>query len=116
MLIERADALGAAGHAASAPKGYYYNAWREETRAWMHLCGPRIEYLMAKICSVDLSPRTFGVGQVVQTRVGNVEATLWRDTQNRPPGFPVFSEIAATAFLAEVITTAITEFSEAALK
>ena len=116
MLIERADALvGAAGHVASAPKGYY-NAWREETRAWMHLCGLRIEYLMAKICSVDLSPRTFGVGQVVQTRVGNVEATLSRDTQNRPPGFPIFSEIAATAFLAEVITTAITEFSEAVLK
>ncbi|MBT6542847.1 MAG: hypothetical protein HOL77_01960 [Rhodobacteraceae bacterium] len=114
VVIVGADALRAVWHAASAPKGY--NAWREETWAWLHLSGPRLEDLMAKICPVDLSTRAFGEGQIAQTRVGYVEAILWRDTHGGQPGFSVFFDIAATAFFANAITTAMTEFREAALK
>ena len=110
VVIKDADDLRATWQAASAPKGY--NAWREETWAWMHLSGPRLDDLMAKICPVDLSSAAFPEGTIAQTRVGYVEAITWRHTYEGRPGFAVFFDIAATAFFANAVATAAREFSE----
>ena len=109
LVIEGADTLRAAWQAAPAPKGY--DAWREETWAWMHLSGPHLDDLMAKICPVDLSVRAFTDGQIAQTRVGYVEAITWRDTRDGAPGFSVLFDIAATAFFANAVATAAQEFA-----
>ncbi|WP_421700964.1 hypothetical protein [Aliiroseovarius sp.] len=109
LVIENADGLRAAWQGAGGVKGY--DAWREETWAWMHLSGPRLDDLMAKICPVDLSPRAFADGQIAQTRVGYVEAVTWRDTRDGAAGFSVLFDIAATAFFANAVATAAQEFA-----
>lgn len=108
-VIDGADDLRTAWESAPAPKGY--NAWRDETWAWMHLSGSSLDDLMAKICPVDLSPRAFGEGEIAQTRVGYVEAITWRDTRDGQPGFSVLFDVAATAFFADAVATAAQEFA-----
>ncbi len=110
VVVEAADDLRAKWHAAPSPKGY--NAWREETWAWMHLSGQHLGDVLAKICPVDLSPAAFKDNQIAQTRVGYLEAIIWRHTHEGREGFSVFFDIAATAFFANAVTTAAREFSE----
>ncbi|NOD93777.1 hypothetical protein GS636_13380 [Ruegeria sp. HKCCD4884] len=113
VVIEGADDLRAAWQAADAPKGY--DAWREETWAWMHLSGPRLDDLMAKICPVDLRANTFTEGQIAQTRVGYTEAVVWRAHHKGLDGFCVLFDISATAFFAQAIETAAQEFKKEAV-
>ena len=93
--------------AANAPKGYY--CWREGTWAMMHLSGPSLFDLMAKICPVDLSIDAFPVGQIAQTRVGYVEAITWRNDRDGM-GFDILFDIAATAFFANAVASAEFQF------
>lgn len=108
VVLSPAPDLRARWESAAVPKGYY--SWREETWAMMHLSGPRLFDLMAKICPVNLSASAFGLGEIAQTRVGYVEAITWRDDREGP-GFSVLFDISATAFFAEAIATAAAEFA-----
>ncbi|WP_298849179.1 hypothetical protein [uncultured Ruegeria sp.] len=94
--------------AAAAPKGYY--SWREEAWGIMRLTGPRLFDLMAKISPVDLSPSAFPAGRIAQTRVGYVEAIIWRNDRE-VIGFDVLFDVAATAFFATAVATASAEFN-----
>ncbi|MEX0302403.1 MAG: hypothetical protein AB3N24_08275 [Leisingera sp.] len=107
VVLNHPDDLRARWNAAPAPKGYY--SWRQETWAMMHLSGPHLFDLMAKICPVNLNEGAFGQGEIAQTRVGYVEATTWRDDRSGP-GFSVLFDIAATAFFANAVATAAGEF------
>lgn len=107
VVLNPAPDLHARWEEAAAPKGYY--SWREETWAMMHLSGPRLFDLMAKICPVNLNPDAFIPGEIAQTRVGYVEAITWRDDRDGP-GFSVLFDISATAFFANAIATAAHEF------
>lgn len=107
VVLNHPGDLRAAWEAAEAPKGYY--SWREETWAMMHLSGPHLFDLMAKICPVNLGEGAFAQGEIAQTRVGYVEAVTWRDDRNGP-GFSVLLDISATAFFANAVATAAGEF------
>lgn len=107
VVLNHADDLRTRWDAAAAPKGYY--SWREETWAMMHLSGPHLFDLMAKICPLNLAEGAFAQGEIAQTRVGYVEAITWRDDRGTP-GFSVLFDISATAFFANAVTTAAGEF------
>lgn len=108
VVLNAADDLYTRWEAASAPKGYY--SWREETWAMMHLTGPYLIDLMSKICPIDLSDSAFTVGQIAQTRVGYVEAIIWRNDRDGM-GFDILFDIAATAFFANAVAIASAEFN-----
>lgn len=100
-----------AWNAAQAPKGY--DAWREETWAWMHLSGPGVFDIMSKICPVDMRDGVFRPGQVAQTRVGYVDAITLRTDRFDTAGFDVFFDVSVTAFFVNAVTTAAAEFESA---
>jgi sarcosine oxidase, subunit gamma len=93
--------------AAPYPKGYY--GWREETWAMMHLSGNFVLDLMSKISPVDLGPERFTHGMIAQTRVGYLDAIVWRDDRENI-GFSVMFDIASTAFFANAVSVAAEEF------
>ncbi len=107
VVLDAPADLYARWQVAATPKGYY--SWREETWAMMHLTGPRLFDLLAKICPVDLSPGAFPVGKIAQTRVGYVEAITWRNDR-KGVGFDVLFDVAATAFFANAVAIASAEF------
>jgi sarcosine oxidase subunit gamma len=87
----------AAWHAAAAPKGY--SSWREEGWAWMRLSGPRLAEAMSRLCAIDLRPRKFGADEIAQTRVGHIEAVMFRS----PAGFDILFDITASAYFARAV-------------
>lgn len=100
-----------AWNVAEAPKGF--DAWRDETWAWMHLSGPLVFDIMSKICPVDMRDGVFQSGQIAQTRVGYVEAITLRTDRFKIAGFDMFFDVSATAFFVDAVTIAAAEFESA---
>jgi sarcosine oxidase subunit gamma len=95
-----ADALAelkSAWHRDTGPKGYL--SWREEGWAWMRLSGPDLEERMRRLCALDLRRAYFGSDEIAQTRVGHVEAVLFRSGD----AFDVLFDITASAFFARTV-------------
>ena len=94
---ELAD-LVAAWHTETGPRGY--QSWREEGWAWMHLSGPQVAAAMARLCAIDLRPARFAGNEIAQTRVGGIEAALFRSGT----GFDLLFDITISAYFARVVT------------
>ncbi|MDX8495130.1 hypothetical protein RFN29_26575 [Mesorhizobium sp. VK22B] len=86
-----------AWQADAAPKGY--SSWREEGWAWMRLSGPRLTEAMSRLCALDLRAGKFGVGDIAQTRVGHIEAVMFRSSR----GFDILFDITASAYFARTV-------------
>lgn len=87
-----------------------YNAWRDEGWAWIHLSGPKVFELMAKICPIDVREAALPKGRLAQTRVGYIEAIVLRRDRGDQPGFDVLFDIAAQAFFMRAVEVAAAEF------
>jgi sarcosine oxidase subunit gamma len=94
----------------TGPRGFA--SWREEGWAWMRLSGPALGEVMARLCAVDLRPTKFGETEIAQTRVGHIEAVIFR----AQGGFDVLFDVTMVAYFARVVTAAAThrELSEEA--
>lgn len=89
--------LETAWHADAASKGY--SSWREEGWAWMRLSGPGLDEGMSRLCALDLRHSHFGADEIAQTRVGHVEAVLFRSGG----AFDVLFDITVSAFFARTV-------------
>jgi len=76
-----------------------YDAWRDESWAWFHLCGSGLTTLMAMTCPVDLQPHGFGLHAIVQTRVAQMDCIVVRSDRTGLPGFDLFFDVASSAFM-----------------
>jgi sarcosine oxidase, subunit gamma len=94
---ELADLL-AAWHTEAGPRGY--ESWRDEGWAWMRLSGPQVATAMAQLCAIDLRPERFADNEIAQTRVGGIEAVLFRSGA----GFDLLFDITMSAHFARVVT------------
>jgi len=91
------EPLRTAWSAASGARGY--SSWREEGWAWMRLGGMGAGDAMARLCAIDLRDARFGSDEIAQTRVGHLEAVLFRS----PGGFDILFDITASAFFARTV-------------
>ena len=76
---------------ASGPKGW--SSWREEGWAWLHLSGPALPGVLARLCAVDLAPERFGADAIAQTRFAHLDAVVIR----RDASAEVLFDITASA-------------------
>jgi sarcosine oxidase subunit gamma len=53
-----------------------------DARAVFRVSGPASREVMAKLCPVDLAPGSFGPGQIRRTRLAQVPAALWMDSDD----------------------------------
>lgn len=89
-----------------------YSSWREEGWAWLRLSGACLPQAMGRLCALDLRPARFGAGEIAQTRIGSIEAVLFRSQDT----FDVLFDITVSAFFARQVAAAArhcaeTEFS-----
>jgi sarcosine oxidase subunit gamma len=84
----------------SGAKGY--SSWREEGWAWLRLSGAQAESAMQELCALDLRADKFSVDDIAQTRVGNIEAVMFR----HGTGFDVLFDVTASAYFARTVTAA----------
>jgi len=105
VVLSRPDATSGAPEAlrtawradAASPRGH--DAWRDEVWAWFHLCGDGLADLMAMTCPVDLRPDVFATGDIVQSRVAQLDCVVARSDRAGTPGFDLFFDIASSAFV-----------------
>lgn len=76
-----------------------WSSWREEGWAWFRLDGPALPEAMARLCALDLRPEAFGNTAIAQTRVGGIEAVLFRTG----PAFDILFDITLTATMARIL-------------
>jgi len=96
-------ALRAQWDAAVGPKGW--SSWREEGWAWLHLSGPALPGVLARLCAVDLRPHRFAPDAIAQTRFAHLDAVVIR----RESDAEVLFDITATAAcLRDIRAAAIT--------
>jgi sarcosine oxidase subunit gamma len=84
----------------SGAKGY--SSWREEGWAWVRLSGPGAASAMTELCALDLRAEKFSVDDIAQTRVGHIDAVMFR----RGTGFDVLFDITASAYFARTVAAA----------
>lgn len=90
----------------SGPKGY--SSWREEGWAWLRLSGSGLPKAMSRLCALDLRPGRFGAEDIAQTRVGHIEAVLFRSAD----AFDVLFDITASASFARQVAAVARHCSE----
>lgn len=98
--------LKSAWHGDAGPKGY--SSWRDEGWAWMRLSGPGLDQGMSRLCALDLRHSHFGAGEIAQTRVGHVEAVLFRSGD----AFDVLFDVTASAFFARTVAAVTKHYTQ----
>lgn len=102
-------ALRTRWEAAAGPKGW--SSWREEGWAWLHLAGPTLAGVLARLCTLDLRPGRFAVDAIAQTRVAGLDAVLIR----RGDGAEILFDITATAAVLRDVAQAARDAAERGL-
>lgn len=94
-----------AGHCASVTD-------QSDAYVIVRLAGPKVREALAKLVPVDLHPRAFRVGDVVQTVCSYVSVTLWRreDDVQGDPAFEIWAGRSFAASLHEAISHGAAEF------
>lgn len=87
-----------------------YSSWREDGWAWMHLSGPYLREVMAKLCAVDLREGRFEPNEISQTRIAHLEAVIFCSQAEGVAGFNILFDITASAYFARAVHSAAREF------
>ena len=77
-------------------------------RTTLALTGPAVRDVLAGGCAIDLDPRTFGIGDCVQTELAHAPVILLR----RDPGFWVLVRASFAAHLADWLLDASVEYTD----
>jgi sarcosine oxidase subunit gamma len=100
---EAVDAMRAAWEA----NGQGHSSWREETWASLRLTGKATWDVAARLTAVDLRPKAFTSGAILQTRFAHLDAVLLRAGPAPDAGLDILFDIAATAQVVHDIASAI---------
>lgn len=80
----------------NGPKGF--DAWREETWAWLSISGPGALAALPLLTAADTRAAVFGPGAVLQTRAMHMDALLFRSDWRGAPSFDLLFDVASAAF------------------
>nr|WP_218862509.1 sarcosine oxidase subunit gamma family protein [Actinopolyspora biskrensis] len=79
-------------------------------RTTLRLAGPAAREVLEKVCSLDLHPRAFSVGDCAQTLLGRTVAVLWQVGPD--PEYRVLVRCSFAEYLADLLLDAMAEFLE----
>ena len=84
VLVPHADAPGAADTLARALQGtHHLVAEVSDARAVFLVEGPGVREVIAKLCPVDMAPGAFGPGELRRTRLAQIAAAFWMESETR---------------------------------
>ncbi len=101
-----ADVFGAA----IEPGRRVYALPRQDSHAWLFLCGASAAEMMSYICAVDLSAGHFANFNVAQTSVAKLNGIVIRHDLNEVPGFHLLCDQPSVAYWWEVLLDAMGAF------
>lgn len=93
---------------ACGPKGF--DAWREETWAWLSVSGPGALAALPLLTAADTRAAAFGPGAVLQTRAMNMDAVLFRSDWRGGPSFDLLFDMASAAFARDLLCDVLPGF------
>jgi sarcosine oxidase subunit gamma len=92
--------------------GLCFQVPRRDSHAWLHLSGPQVPALFAKICGVDLRPKAFADLAIAQTSVARLSAIVIRDDRGgSTPQFHLLADSASAIYLWDSLVDAMAEFA-----
>lgn len=91
--------------------GMCFRLPRRDSHAWLHLSGPQAAAMFAKICGVDLRPKSFADLAIAQTSVARLSAIVIRDDRGGIPCFHLLADSASAIYLWESLEDAMAEFA-----
>ena len=83
---------------------------RRDSHLWYRVLGDRGAEMMAKLCAVDLRPRSFPDLSIAQTSVARTGAIVIRDDIGPCPALHLLSDSASAAYLWRCLIDAMTEY------
>jgi sarcosine oxidase subunit gamma len=89
--------------------GIGYPLPRADSHSWLYLEGSCVDWMMAKICAVDLRDGKFSPGEVAQTIVAQLGAVFIRQPGG-PTGLHLLTDFASADYLWDVLEDAAAEF------
>ncbi len=84
VFTDREAAPALAGSLAEALAGQHHLALDvSDARAVFLVEGPGVREVIAKLCPVDMAPGVFGPGELRRTRLAQVAAAFWMESETR---------------------------------
>lgn len=107
-LLDRVEAAWSIESAVGA-----YPVPRPDTNVWFAVTGEHAAAMMAKLCGVDLRPKSFADGAVAQTSVARMSAIVIRRDLGRTLAYDLIADSASAAYMWGCVTDAMAEFGGA---
>ena len=87
-----------------------YPVPRQHTNCWYGVSGEHAAGMFAKLCGVDLRPKTFGNHVIAQTSIAKLVGIIVRDDLGAVPNYHLLSDSASAAYLWACLLDAAEEF------
>lgn len=109
-LDGRGDAIAGLDSAWSYDAGGVWPVPRREASFWFLVTGKSAAAMFAKICGVDLRPKSFADLAIAQTSVARTNAIVIRGDLGETPAFNVLGDSASASFMWTSLLDAMAEF------
>jgi sarcosine oxidase subunit gamma len=83
---------------------------RQDSHAWLQLCGLHVAEVMAKLCGVDLRPQAFAPGSVAQTSAARINVIVINLGSEELPAFQILCDRASLEYFKGAVLDAMGEF------
>ena len=88
-----------------------YPAPRRDSHFWFMITGKRVASMFAKICAVDLRPKSFPDLTVAQTSIAKSHAIVIRDDRGETPAFHLLGDSASAGYMWDCLLDAMAEWN-----
>ncbi len=106
--VDRLDAA-----CARETPGGCYTMPRADSHAWFRIAGRDGARMLAKLCGVDLRPRSFNDLEIAQTIVARLSAIVVRDDIGATLAYHLLADSASALYLWDCVVEAMAEFDGA---
>ncbi len=87
-----------------------YTMPRADSHAWFRIAGGDAARMLAKLCGVDLRPRSFDDLEIAQTIVARLSAIVVRDDIGETLAYHLLADSASALYLWDCVVEAMAEF------
>lgn len=83
---------------------------RQDSHAWLQLCGRHVGAVMAKLCGVDLRAKAFPPGAVAQTSAARINVIVINAGSDQQPALQILCDRASVHYFWGALLDAMEEF------
>ncbi|MGI9499451.1 MAG: hypothetical protein ACR2P3_05405, partial [Geminicoccaceae bacterium] len=83
---------------------------RQDSHFWFTVTGRHTSSMFAKICGVDLRPKSFSDLAVAQTSIARSNAIVIRDDQGKTPAYHLLGDSASASYIWDCLLDAMAEW------